>query len=406
MAVNRTGAMFKSLTFDGEDSRDYGVYITGQAVFNAPEREVEMISIPGRNGQFALDKGRFENIEVTYPAGIFANTEADFAEAVSNFRNLLCSKRGYVRLQDEYHPDEYRMAIYKSGLELENVALKAGEFEITFDCKPQRYLTSGETAVTVTNGGMITNPTLFDASPLLQLSGYGKIAINGNQMSVNSGPLGNINVSSYAQTSMTSLSVPIQTQYANPGDPITVNVNLITAFYPDQRVQSAWTDGGTGVDFYLAMDMLRDQTIIAQLPNFGYVYGTSKTGTASITVNCTMEDNSSKTVGMAVSHSYNGSDTFTFSITSITNPAGWGEPTSSIEVQPIILNSSQSRLGNPLYFDLELGEAYKIENDVPVSINTGVSLPMDLPTLPPGASTITFDNTYTQVKIVPRWWKV
>ena len=406
MAVNRTGAMFKSLTFDGEDSRDYGVYITGQAVFNAPEREVEMISIPGRNGQFALDKGRFENIEVTYPAGIFANTEADFAEAVSNFRNLLCSKRGYVRLQDEYHPDEYRMAIYKSGLELENVALKAGEFEITFDCKPQRYLTSGESAVTVTNGGVITNPTLFDASPLLQLSGYGKIAINGNQMSVNSGPLGNINVSSYAQTSMTSLSVPIQTQYANPGDPITVNVNLITAFYPDQRVQSAWTDGGTGVDFYLAMDMLRDQTIIAQLPNFGYVYGTSKTGTASITVNCTMEDNSSKTVGMAVSHSYNGSDTFTFSITSITNPAGWGEPTSSIEVQPIILNSSQSRLGNPLYFDLELGEAYKIENDVPVSINTGVSLPMDLPTLPPGASTITFDNTYTQVKIVPRWWKV
>ena len=76
MAVNKTGAMFKSLTFDGEDSRDYGVYITGQAVFNAPEREVEMISIPGRNGQFALDKGRFENIEVTYPAGIFANTEA------------------------------------------------------------------------------------------------------------------------------------------------------------------------------------------------------------------------------------------------------------------------------------------------------------------------------------------
>lgn len=406
MAVSKTGAMFKSLTFDGEDSRDYGVYITGQAVFNAPEREVEMISIPGRNGQFALDKGRFENIEVTYPAGIFANTEAEFAEAVSNFRNLLCSKRGYVRLQDEYHPDEYRMAIYKSGLELENVALKAGEFEITFDCKPQRYLTSGETVLTVTNGGTVTNPTLFDASPLLQLSGYGKIAINGNQMSVNSGPLGNINVSSYAQTSMTSLSVPIQTQYANPGDPITVNVNLITAFYPDQRVQSAWTDGGTGVDFYLAMDMLRDQTIIAQLPNFGYVYGTSKTGTASITVNCTMEDNSSKTVGMAVSHSYNGSDTFTFSITSITNPAGWGEPTSSIEVQPIILNSSQSRLGNPLYFDLELGEAYKIENDVPVSINTGVSLPMDLPTLPPGASTITFDNTYTQVKIVPRWWKV
>ena len=401
--------IYRSLTFGGIDSATYGVYITGEAVYNSPARSVETVNVPGRNGAVLLDNGYFENIEVKYPAGVPGTDQSDFATKISDFRNAILSQVGYQRLTDEYNPDEYRMATYISGLEVEAVEGQqgtVGEFELVFNCKPQRFLTSGEAAVAVANNGTITNPTLFDAKPLLQLNGYGKIAINGETMSVNSGALGKINVSSYAQTSMTSLSVPIQTQYANPGDHITVNVNLITAFYPDQRVISAWTDGGTGVDFYLAMDMLRDQTIIAQLPNFGYVYGTSKTGTASITVNCTMEDNSSKTVGMAVSHSYNGSDTFTFSITSITNSAGWGEPTSSIEVQPIILNSSQSRLGNPLYLDLDLGEAYKIENDIPVSINSGVSLPMELPTLPPGVSTITFDNTYTQVKIVPRWWKV
>ena len=135
MAVASTGNIFKALSFDNVSSRSYGVYITGEAVYNAPEREVEMISIPGRNGQFALDMGRFENIEVTYPAGIFANTEADFARAISDFRNFLCSRKGYVRLTDEYNPNEYRMAIYKSGLEVEPAQLKAGEFEIIFDCK-------------------------------------------------------------------------------------------------------------------------------------------------------------------------------------------------------------------------------------------------------------------------------
>ena len=70
MAVAPTGNIFKSLEFDGESSKGYGVYITGAAVYNAPEREVEMITIPGRNGSFALDHGRFQNIEVTYPAGI------------------------------------------------------------------------------------------------------------------------------------------------------------------------------------------------------------------------------------------------------------------------------------------------------------------------------------------------
>lgn len=149
MAVAPTGAIYKALSFDNVSSRTYGVYITGQAVYNAPTRDVEMISIPGRNGAFALDKGRFENIEVSYPAGIFADNETDFAEAISDFRNFLCSRNGYVRLTDEYNPNEYRMAIYKSGLEVTPAQLKAGEFNIVFDCKPQRWLMSGETAVTI-----------------------------------------------------------------------------------------------------------------------------------------------------------------------------------------------------------------------------------------------------------------
>lgn len=144
MAVTSTGALFKALTFDNTSSRDYGVYITGQAVYNAPQRDVEMITIPARNGAFALDNGRFENIEVTYPAGIYADNEEDFAQAISDFRNFLCSKRGYCRLEDEYNPDEYRMAVYKSGLEVDPVQLKAGQFEIVFECKPQRWLKSGE----------------------------------------------------------------------------------------------------------------------------------------------------------------------------------------------------------------------------------------------------------------------
>ena len=200
MAVAPTGAIYKSLYFDGEDSRDYGVYITGEAVYNAPEREVEMISIPGRNGALAMDRGRFENIEVTYPAGIFADNEADFAEAISNFRNLLCSKRGYVRLQDEYNPNEYRMAVYKSGLEVEPALLKAGEFDIVFDCKPQRFLTSGEEAVTVTSGGTLTNPTLFEASPLLMVDGYGSLTVNGYDIKLSDETFGAITLATSVES--------------------------------------------------------------------------------------------------------------------------------------------------------------------------------------------------------------
>ena len=197
MAVVPTGEIFKTLTFDGQSSGDYGVYITGEAVYNAPARDVEMVTIPGRNGQLALDKGRFENIEVSYPAGIFADNEADFAQAVSDFRNFLASRSGYCRLEDDYNPNEYRMAVYKSGLEVDPKLLRAGEFDIVFNCKPQRWLKDGETAVTIgewgetetasgdivtvenENGGLVVKSLGVDIEPIQSLNGYDKPWVGG-----------------------------------------------------------------------------------------------------------------------------------------------------------------------------------------------------------------------------------
>lgn len=184
MAVIETGAIFKTLRFDGTSlgtsgvlSSDYGVYITGEAVYNAPERDVNMITIPGRNGTFAQDNGRFNNITVTYPAGLIQQTDTDFKQAISDFRNALCSRTGYRRLEDDYHTDEYRMAVYKNGLEVTPANLEAGEFSITFECKPQRFLKSGETWTTATQGLTFSNPTLFEAAPLLEVKGYGTIKL-------------------------------------------------------------------------------------------------------------------------------------------------------------------------------------------------------------------------------------
>lgn len=144
MGINPTPTNHRSFTYDGKSTREFGVYITGKDVFNAPERAVEMISIPGRDGEYALDQGHFNNIEVTYRAGIVADSTTDFAEAISNFRNWLASREGYCRLTDEYNTEEYRMAVFKNAIALEHEGLLTGEFDVTFDCKPQRFLAIGE----------------------------------------------------------------------------------------------------------------------------------------------------------------------------------------------------------------------------------------------------------------------
>lgn len=175
---------------------DYGCYISGDSVYNSPVRVYDEYEIPGRNGNLLVSQNRFANIEVSYPAFIFASSQPEFAEKMRNLRNKLYSYRGYQKITDEYHPDEFRMGIYLSGLEAAPVQYnRAGEFEISFNCKPQRFLTSGDTYADM--GSTYTNPTNFDSHPLIRIIGtgsgstfhapYGSFSVNGKEITIATG---------------------------------------------------------------------------------------------------------------------------------------------------------------------------------------------------------------------------
>lgn len=162
------------LTFDGKTSVEFGVWISGGGTFNAPTRDMEMVSVPGRNGNLTFDNGRFNNITVTYPAFI----SREFRPRIDEFRAWICSKHKYCRLEDTYHPDEYRMGIFKGGLNVSPTTLNlAGSFSLAFDCKPQRFLKSGLIPAEYTANGKINNPTYYTANPLITL--YGSAGANG-----------------------------------------------------------------------------------------------------------------------------------------------------------------------------------------------------------------------------------
>lgn len=161
--------------FGGQDSRNYGIYISGSGVFGAPERDGSKVSIPGRNGEMFLDNGRYKNIEIKYPAFIKDN----FANNIKGFRNKIAAQKEYQRLEDSYHTDEFRIARYKGAVKTKPVlrGLDKQTFDIIFDAKPQRFLKSGETAVEYTASGTITNPTEMTALPLVRAYGTGVLTI-------------------------------------------------------------------------------------------------------------------------------------------------------------------------------------------------------------------------------------
>lgn len=180
-----------SLTFNSINSLTYGVYISGTGVFNAPARDREMIQVPGRNGDIIIDHGRYQNIEITYPAFIIK----DFASNLRIWANKLLEPVDYVRLEDTYYPDEFRLAVLSQGMVVDPVSwLAAGSFDLIFNCRPERFLKSGENVTTFTAGGTINNPTDMPSKPLIRVTGAGTITVNGTAIEIASHSLSYIDI--------------------------------------------------------------------------------------------------------------------------------------------------------------------------------------------------------------------
>lgn len=160
------------LIMDGVDSRTFGLYINGVNTFGAPAREVSTLQIPGRNGDLIVKADRLQNYDLTYSAFIYRNFDANIAA----LRAFLLSHTSYFRLEDTYHPDEYRMAYFRGPFTpAVNQRLNAAKFDLVFNVKPQRFLKSGEEYVSISDGDVITNPTRFVSRPLLRFTGSGTI---------------------------------------------------------------------------------------------------------------------------------------------------------------------------------------------------------------------------------------
>lgn len=172
-----------SITFNGQNSLDYGLYVSGNQTFNSAEKDYSKVSVPGRSGDLLVFNKRYKNVNVNYDAILIENYE----ENAERVRSWLLSADGYCRLEDTYHQNEFRIASFSGPIDFDTKMLEAGETTLTFDCKPQRWLKSGEQKIIVTpdNNRSVLNPTLFESKPLIRIYGTGQIFIGTGNITIN-----------------------------------------------------------------------------------------------------------------------------------------------------------------------------------------------------------------------------
>lgn len=156
------------VVFNGISSKDLGIEVETFPTYDLPEREYEVINVPGRNGSLIIDTGTYKNSTRSYKISMATHDRTSYYKMMNQIAEWLHSSSGYARLEDSYEPEYFRMAYYKENLSIENLFDEAGRAKITFECKPQRYLKSGDYQMLFESSGeYVSNPTSFKSAPII-----------------------------------------------------------------------------------------------------------------------------------------------------------------------------------------------------------------------------------------------
>lgn len=154
---------FGNIDFSGD-----GAYVWGAGEYSAPSRSVDMIEVPGRNGDLLVDNGNYNNTTAQF--GVIVTK--DIPQNTDKLKHLLYSQKGYQRLYDSDLMGFYRMAAFNSGFDLAEI--DSGVVHIEFDCKPFKYDILGDNAVVFVDEGNIYNKYFEPSRPIITIYGSGE----------------------------------------------------------------------------------------------------------------------------------------------------------------------------------------------------------------------------------------
>lgn len=386
--------MGHNLIFNGINSEDYGVIISGAGTYATPERDITSLSVPGRNGDIHFDNGRYNNVQVTYSAGIAKGFETRYLP----FIRALQSSPIYSVIEDDYHPDEYRLGTFHAETVPDvGTILRSGHFDLVFDCKPQRFLKSGEIALPRIDGAgtpanvIVAEGFAQDVFNSAFISAVGAGAVGNGYMTV-------FNLSSYQG-------------------------KKLVLYYPESRImKDAMVLGGTmstnpttgsgGSVLYGGAFWLYDKRVVA-ISNITSDYASFETPEYFEILNT---DDSLNTSIYPSSQTIINPTDFPAKpliklryLSALTN-----QPVCMINGSPITLNvaTSVSINGasvsiNEVIIDCETMDAYTPLTGYswPYNQNPNVYMPSDI-TLKPGENEIKYNNKLSYIEIIPKWWRL
>ena len=171
----------RRITFGGE--------LVPALIASAPKiirakRKTTVVQVAGSNREVVDMEDAWECYDQPYTLFVGDGTEDSIQEALVSVAEVLY-KKDWQELLDDYEPDYFRLAYFEGPYDIENRKTRVGKFDISFRCRPERFLLTGKYPVNVATGDIMSNPTRYNAKPLIRIegSGSGTVTVGNTTMS-------------------------------------------------------------------------------------------------------------------------------------------------------------------------------------------------------------------------------
>lgn len=161
--------------YNGRSSDDFHVIVEKYPQRPVPQRKAERFQVQGRSGDVYVEQDAWENVTRVYDVYISAEGPQLPIVAAKAIEWLMAP--GYHELCDDYDADTFTMAHVLGPIDIQNIQNAFGRLSIEFDCWPQRFYRSGSYASEMAQDGVLVNPSIYPAQPLIVLTGAGSGAL-------------------------------------------------------------------------------------------------------------------------------------------------------------------------------------------------------------------------------------
>lgn len=387
------------IIFNGVASTDYNIEVETYPEYETPSKDYEAVHVPGRNGDVYISLESYKNVNRTYEISVASPEPNHYTRLANGVSEWLNSAVDYARLEDSYEPEYYRMAVYEDEVSISNILNHGGKTRVTFKCKPQRFLKSGDRPIIVPLTK--TSPeqkVLYLESMLSKIiaSLSYTFTFENNRLTIYDTPL-NYGVASNRpiEEKVSKMEEIIFAINSKIPYRLSFNSNILNLSSENRTFTT-----GSNLDIRIDNIIKAFNTINTSIP-FKFTFNGNNMQIADEKRMYTDPSTGKEVSTIPEYQPYGGSSLYNptkFRALPIITIMGTGSGEFTIGKCRI----SISDIGGHVTIDSELQDCYSGS----ANKNYDVSLPNGFPVLEPGDNSFSFTGGITSVEVIPKWWTI